>query len=274
MTEQNGISFNPADAAVGGVLNDVDATIVKSEIVSYDFNGKTDDGEPRTCWAITYKQDESESDDDVSVDYITLGKLDQFTASPDGKRAVPVGSKTQLHKNSKAMMYARSLIENGFPANQLGMDVSVIAGLHVHLSAIVIPGFKGKDGVQTKDGKVTLVTKIHDKPAANAGKGKKAAPAAAKTNGTATAAASVPAAAATVDTTTIDPDGKAAEFVFNAIAESGGKIPKSSLPGRAFKAFQDAAERNLVVRAIQTKAWIESVERPWAIDDKGVLSVG
>lgn len=268
-TEQtSAVSFNPDDASAGGFLNDIDATIVKAEVVSYDYNGKTQDGEPVCCLAITYRPFDAESDEDQSIDYIKLGKMTEIVPSKDNKSAVPI-TKTKFHVKSKIMAFWRAAVEAGFPKNKVGTDVSVLDGLHVHLISLVVPGNE-KDGI--KDSKLTVFAKILDKgPSGTAVKGG-AKPGAAKSTkaaaggGTTSPAPAAAAAAAPAAAVDADVETEAITTLLTILEGKGGKVAKSSLPGEVFRRIKDTAIRNAVLKIVNSNEWLGAEDRPWSFE--------
>lgn len=269
MTEEKFLSFNPDDATAGGNLNDIDATIVKAEVVSFDYNGKAE--EPLCCLALTYLPDTAEDKDDVIVDYIKLGKMTELAPSKEGTRAVPI-TKTSFHTKSKIMAFFRAAVTAGVPKNKLSADVSVLTGLRVHLVTMEIPGEgTDKSGNKIKDSKLTFISKLLDTkaPAISGGTAK---PAAAKKGAAAPAATAAPTPA----TTTAAPEGAEDEAVNQTLAilgDKNGKVGKSSLPGEMFRRIKDTTTRNAVIKLVGNNDWLGNGDRPWKFEG-GELSIG
>lgn len=257
-------SFDPDQHSEGGYFDDRDCTIVKAEVVSFDYQGKSD--KPVCALHIRYRPDDAEDDDDERSEYYRIGDLDKFTPSPDKKFYIPVGTTQQMNKKSKGSLYLRALKEKGFELSKLSSGIDALEGLHVHVNIVPLPKIEGSD----KENKILIVTKIHDKPAEGQKKagGKKAD--SKKSDSKETKEVASPAAASNVD----GAEDKATEVIVNLIMEKGGKVNKSNLASAMFSSIKDDSKlRNAAIALIGKTDWLSSSDRPWAYNG-GELSIG
>jgi len=170
MNTQQAGSFDPQDHTAGGFLDDADVSIVKAEVVEFDYAGQQD----AVCAvAVTFRPDTAESDEEERTEYYRIGPLSKFTPSADRTKYVPVGSATHMNRNSKASLFMAALKDKGFAMSKLNTEgLAALAGLHCHVNQVPMPEMKGID---KKDLKILIVTKILDTPvpAAAAGGGTK-----------------------------------------------------------------------------------------------------
>ena len=261
-------SFDPGDHTAGGFLDDVDATIVSAEVVTFDFRGTID---PPVCAAaISFRPDDADEDAEPRTEYYKIGDLAKFTPSPDKKRYVPVGTATAMNNKSKCSLFMQALKAAGFKMSELNgpEGIKALEGLHVHVNIAPLPDFTDKDGKTKKDNKILVVTKILDTPAP----GQKAAKGGAKKTAAApkTNAAAPQAAAPAADA---DVEAAAVETILAVLGEKGGKANKTTLPGECFKRITDTATRNAVIKLVGNPAWLGDGERPWQLTG-GELSLG
>jgi hypothetical protein len=271
---EQGVSFHPDDQTAGGYLNDVRATVVSSRIVEFDFDGKTEDGQPRCCWGVTFRPEGGdEGGDDDRTEYYTVGTLDKFTPSSDGRMAIPVSASSKISKKGKAGLFGASLVQAGV---ELRGDVSVIEGIDVHLNVLPMPKmtFKQKDGSKKEEQRdFTAVTKVYgDGEAAGAAAPAKKATGASKAAPKTKAA---PAAKAAAATATDDEAADAARgVILGLLAEKGGTVSKSVLPNAAFQALVKQPDlRNRVIGIIAKDEWLGSEGQPWTYEG-GELTLG
>jgi hypothetical protein len=268
MNTQAAGSFDPQDHTVGGFLDDADVSITKAEVVEFDYAGQQD----AVCAvAINFRPDTAETDEDERTEYYRIGPLSKFTPSADRNKYVPVGSATHMNRNSKASLFMAALKDKGFPMAKLNTDgLAALVGLHCHVNQVPMPEMKGID---KKDLKILIVTKILDTPApaAGAGGGKKRGPKAAAAPAAAAPATPVstaPAAAAAVE----GAEDEAVSTILTVLSEKGGKANKSLLPGEVFRRVTDTKQRNAIIQLISNAAWIGGADRPWKMNG-GELSI-
>jgi len=276
MSEQQAVgSFLPADFSEGGFFDDVKATIVKAEVVAFDYQGQRAD-DPSCAIAVTYHPDDAADDEDDRTEYYGIGKLSKFTPTSDGKFYVPTGPSSHMNKGSKGALYLRALQEKGFDMNTLSTGINALEGLHVHLNQVPMPEMKPRPGEEKREKKamVLLVSAILE-PLAPAGK--KAAPAAKKKAAAAAPAAGAAAAApvTTVGGEDVDEEtaGTLQGIILNLLeAKKGGPFAKTLVPGVLFKEVTDTGLRNRCMKAMANVAWLSGEDQPWTYDGGNLSS--
>lgn len=163
--QQQGISL--AQAAQGGLIDDIDVTILDARFAQWDYNGNIDHAV--LALGIQYQDGEGKTYDQ----YYSAGELTYFVPSEDGSRAVPVGDKSMLADTCNAWKFIASLIEAGFPVPLLEAgDITCLTNMKVHVKQYAQPvrqglirGGKNADRPQT----VLLVDAILEMPAGAGG---------------------------------------------------------------------------------------------------------
>lgn len=265
---KNVASFNPADHTEGGYLDDKDCTIVKSRVVSFDFNGNTD---PMCCWMVQFHPDGAEDgEDDDRIEYLRIGPLDKFTPNKDETEAVAVNN-ARINKKSKASLFAKSLVEAGFDADKLGSGkVDVIDGLRVHVNVETLPSFKNKDGEEVKGGQLPKITAI-------LGEDGGASQAAPKTSSKASKKSKKTEKAEKAEKVSGGSDDavskKAEGAVLTELAQRGGSASKVGLPNVILVALAQDKDRNAAIALVHSEDWLGDDDRPWSYEG-GELSLG
>jgi hypothetical protein len=262
--QQQGISL--ASASQGGLIDDIDVTVLDAAFVQWDYNGNID--HEVLALGIQYQDGDGKTYDQ----YYSAGELNYLVPSEDGSRAIPVSDKSQLSDSCNAWKFIASLIECGFPIDKLETgDIKAIVGMQCHVKQHAQPkrqglirGGKNPDREPT----VLLVSAILAMPgegqaaapakkaaqapagrptqagqAARPGLGKPAQAAAAKpgtrpqTAAAKTASPSKPNGQAGPSTTVVSDDDKAIaeEIVTEILVESGGSITKKEMATASFR---------------------------------------
>lgn len=265
--EQKFGSWDADDFTEGGFFDDKDATIKEARVVTFDYAGKS---EPVCALAITFRPDDTESDDDDRTEYYKIGELSKFTPSSDGQRYIPNGATQAMNKNAKAALFMRALKDKGFQMSKLAQGISNLEGLHVHVNIVPIPDVKLSDGTTKKDLKVLIVTKIHDTPAANAGGAKSDKPAARKPSAkkAADAPATTTAAPASAGDVNDAAAAKLSELIMGLLMEKGGKMPKTVIPPAVFSGVTDPSLRSECMKLMANQNWLGAgaAERGWELN--------
>jgi len=244
--ERRGASLKPSDAASGIMLDDVDATL---ETLRFTDEPPTGYQAGSLFLVVSFSGKDIE---DASQHY-SAGSLDRFVPSGDGLRAVPAdeddydedGDPTiSLVKSTNAILFLKSIVDNGFKEDDIGDEVDVFEGLDVHLRQVPQPKRSGLDQDDDKPRTILLVTKINatagERKAKGKGKSKKAAPAS--------------------EGVTV----KATELVIAAVASSENGIAKKDVLIEAFKALAKDDDRKEVIDLIKTDEFLES--GPWTYE--------
>lgn len=250
-------SWDDADFTEGGFFDDKDGTIVKAEVVMFDYQGKAD---PITALHVEIRPDDAETDDDNRSEYYKIGTPQQFVPTSDGKNYAPVGTVTAMNKNCKAALFVRALKDKGFPLSKLAAGVNALEGLHCHFNIVPMPDVKTADGTVKKDLKILVVTKIYDTPAAGAAKGASDKPKAKKPSESKAAAPATQTVntAAPANGAAVDPAAAEAltGVILAVLGEKGGKAPKTAIPGAVFAQVTDGALRTKVMSLFANVAWM------------------
>lgn len=121
------ISLNPKDAIKGGIIGDVDATIIE---IKFDTHFTYPNSNTQTCAAVAKLQ--LDGGDIVDPVFWSVGKPEDYTVSDDGMELESVKGNTGASDNSNYIMFATELINAGFPANKLTNRIDVLVGLRAH----------------------------------------------------------------------------------------------------------------------------------------------
>jgi hypothetical protein len=249
-----GVSFNPDDMVAGGLLDDVDVTVLSARAAIYDFNGTVPGGV--TCIALTMATDDGEK----HVEYLSAADTKNFVPSNDGKQLVQTGEKAALNNNTKFAQFLMSLIDAGYPKNLIGDDFSTLDGLKVHIKRAEAPKSWGNlprqarpDGGQQRDPTTLKVTKLIAMPGEKkAGTGAKQAAGktqtqtqAAKPNGGAGAPTSAPPASGTGIS-----DDRIFELIQKALEQNGGQPMDIATLAPAVFAVAETTEKKAAVKRL------------------------
>lgn len=164
--QQQGISL--AAAAQGGLIDDIDVTILDARFAQWNYNGGID--HDILALGVQYQDGEGKTYDQ----YYSAGELIYFVPSEDGSRAIPVADKTMISDSCNAWKFISSLIEAGFPVPLLEAgDITCLTNMQVHVKRYAQPKRQGlirggKD--PAKEDTVLLVDAILQLPPAAGGK--------------------------------------------------------------------------------------------------------
>ena len=260
-------SLNPDQFSEGGgLIDDVDVTLVKARFVAFDYNGKSADGDV-PCLKV-----DIQTEDDEIEQYYSMGKLVDWLPSDDGKQLLSVGSATAIRLTSNGGIFLRTLVDAGFPADKLGEDISVLDGLEAHMMQIPEPtrsGIKKTKEQEEKEKKfgpktILTVTAINKLPWEKA-KTKKKPGKAAKTAKPKTTKKTKKEEA---DTGSGDVESKVAEFILGLLAEEGAAA-KKDLPAKIFADFKEDPDKSAMVKLAFDDEFLEA--GPWAYEDGTLL---
>jgi hypothetical protein len=226
----------------------VDVNFESIAFVMFDYGGKA----PITpCLKAVLRPEGAEPVEQ----YWSVGSPTDWSPSPDGKQIIAMGKATGLNRSSNCGLFLTSLLNCGFPADKLGTDISVVAGLKAHLNRLAVEKKRNVKEDKKKDDTVLVVTKINSLPW-------EAAPAA-----TATGATPGPAAAATPAT-----GGLGDEVTGFLLGHLGaGPVAKQALPALVFKGFEAHPGRNQILQMVYDDAFLGA--GPWKYEN-GTLSLG
>lgn len=158
--QQTGVSL--AQFSQGGLIDDIDITIVDAAFAEWDYNGSI--ASPVLALAVQFEDGDGKTYDQ----YYSAGDLQYFVPSDDGTMAVPVGDKQLLNDNTNAAKFFASLLECGFPEDKLGGgNVKCMVGTKGHVNRVAQPKRQGliRGGKNAeKEATVLLMSTITELP--------------------------------------------------------------------------------------------------------------
>ncbi len=139
------MSFKPSEAVEGGgLLNDVVVTISNARTLMFDYGGKSPVAAPAIALDMTIEGEEP------VAQYFSMGSPDNWQATEDGKGFQAVGTAVAPTKTAKGMLFLASLVDNGFPEDDLDSDnISCLNGTVAHVIQAPAPTYAG---LQQKEG--------------------------------------------------------------------------------------------------------------------------
>jgi hypothetical protein len=221
MSEQESyVSLRPSDAvAGGGPVQEGIYEITDAKFTTNDYNGTVQT--PVPALAIEYKNVEGV----LYVQYYSAGDARNFAPSTDGKRLRRVGSAAALNNATNCYQFLASVVNAGYPEDQLSDDISFLIGMHVEVMHEPTAERTIRGTVKQK-GIIPVIKRFLEDPAKKT-PGKKAA---AKGNG---AAATTTAAG---DDSALQQ--KAIQALIGALREAPNQsLDKKSLPQKTFGKF-------------------------------------
>lgn len=255
------VSLNPATFVQGGLLDDVDVEFVEAMWTGYNY-GK-EGGEDFLVLGVKMRAADGKDSDQ----YFSAGNKEHFQPSEDGQWLIPVGDKAAMTNSTNAAVFIASLVACGFPSDRLdSMGINAaLAGTKVHVNRETVerkgliknrPGRQGEDGKERPQERM-IVTKLIALP------GQTAAPAS-KPNGKATQTAAAPAAAP-AQTQAAAPAGEELREIcqstlLDILIANGGSVPKSKLPGLAFKALSNHPLKKEAVPALYSDTFLSTAD--------------
>ena len=269
MTEkQVGVSINPDDFSKGGILNDVDALLKVFRFVSGDQAveananmGNYPNVEETLFLQVLIVEDES---GEQTYEHWSSGKLEYFEPSDDGTRAVAVGSAQKLSDSCNAFALISSIVNAGYPKDQLSDSVGIFDGLKTHMIRVEQKkraGLSGGEGERART--VLTVESIFEPYPWEGGKGKRSK----------TKAAVLP----------LSKDGGseidvlaniASETVLEILIDAdGGPIKKTSLYQRMIKKLAKNKQKRDIIKIAADDEWLAESEL-WQFDGKELEVAG
>jgi hypothetical protein len=269
--DRQGASFNPDDAS--GLL---DNARVKIGAVKVDIFTSTKGKNAGTKYVnvdVTYTGGAQEI-----TEHYMLGGADQWAPNASKTGAIPVTEGGRVWNKSDVYKLVKSFIDAGFPKNRVSNDLSVFAGLDVHVNRVTQEGATYLDSEGKERQRTTLlVSKIYTSPAdmASGAYSKAAGKVGRPAKGAATPAATANVASSEGDDAN---DAYATELLVEILTESGGELPKERLPQPAFIKItraKKAAIRQAVQDRLQNDAFLNSLAEQGLIGYDGkIVSLG
>lgn len=139
-----GVSLNPDDYTEGGGLiaadGDVDAVMLNPRFEMYDYDGQFKDAAP--CLSIEFEYEGQDGNKQTATERMSCGSAKRFLPSKDGKTLEAVDNARSISSSCKAAMFLSSLVEAGFPADDLN-DITSLDGVVVNVVRKAMPKLTG-----------------------------------------------------------------------------------------------------------------------------------
>lgn len=251
--------LRPSNQTEGtGLLNDVDVTWVGLAFKEWDYNGSVPEAVP--ALEITMEVD---GDDSTQVQYFSAGKLKDWVPSADGTTLEAVGSATGINKTTNLAILMNSLVEAGYPEEEIDDDCTAFIGLKCHMVRVPAPKRSGLPETPRADGKVFEKTNLIVSDIISMPGEAKAAKGGAK--GKATKATTKGKAAAGGEE---DSKDKATQVVLDILSDNPKGLDKKKLGQMVFVALKSDPARNSVLQLVFSDEFLN--DGPWTFDGKTV----
>ena len=251
--EENAVSFNPEDFALGGALPVGIYTVTEARCTSHDYNGQ---GPETPAIRLTLEDEDGQESEN---NYLSVGSLERIVPlDTEHGFTGPGGKPAAMTKNSKGGRFMASLIDAGFPVGRITSDIRFLEGLKAEFEALTyqLGGKSRSGGDMPKETETFIVKEIIDLP----GEGKasrRSAPA--KSTGKRRRKAEDNGAAITP---------KAAEKILDAIIEDAGK---KGITLKKLVDQLDGSDADAIAAMVADEDWFMDVDnRPWGMDGSKV----
>lgn len=253
----NAMSLNPETFLEGGgLVDDVDVIIKDSKFTMWDYNGKIANPAPALCLTMEVEEEEVQQ-------YYSMGSSKDWLPSEDGTQLFSVGTATAIRKTSNGGIFLTSLIDAGFPVEDLGDDISVLNGLQAHMIRVPAPKRSGlKQGEKKYEQTILVVSEIISMP----GEKKKPAGAPKSKSKTASRPKSKPKAAPKDEGDV----GDKANMAILTILEEEGTVTKKDLPGKLFQTLKSDPDRNAIIKLAFDDEFLGN--GPWTFEDGTLIA--
>lgn len=261
-------SLSPEDFVEGGgLIDDVDVVLKSCVFDMFDYNGKVVPGVPSLKVVLEME------DGEEATQYYSMGNSSDWIPSEDGSQLLAVGKATNIRMSSNGGIFLKSLIDAGFPAEDLGDDITVLDGLQAHVIRVPAPkrpGIKRESEKKFED-TILIIGDIIALP------GEKKKPAGAPKGAAKTktkSKAKTKAKAAPKEEPAAEVEGDVADKATAAILdllESEGTVSKKDLPAKIFQTMKADPDRNAIIKIVFDDDFLS--DGPWDFED-GVLIGG
>ena len=245
----------------GGLIDDANVEFKECRFEMFDYNGTVIPGVPSL--RITMETEEGE---EVSQNY-SMGNASEWKPSDDGKELLAIGKSTAIRTTSNGGIFLQNLVDAGYPAENLGVDISVLDGLKAHVIQIPAPKRSGLKRTTEKkyEDTILVVDEILEMPGEKKSKSKTKSKAKGKST-KAKGKASKP---------TDDVSAQTEEAVMEVLLNSGGSIPRKKLPGEVFQVAKALPDRNEIVKMSFDEEFLSVEGHAWVYDpDTETLTMG
>lgn len=258
--------FNPNDHTSGQFIDDIDVEFTNCQCVMTDYDGHTDEEVPVFQSDLIFLDD---PDREPASQSWSAGGNKNWVASEDGTRLEPADGSTKksLTKRCKLSIFLQSLVDAGFPVEELEKDdITVLNGLRAHVVQQEMPKMNFNRGRGRGDDEekappsVIVVESIISLP----GEGKSSKKG--TKSGKAAAATKTRKAAPKEDDFDVEAETEAAIVALLEAAEDG-VVKFSKLPKELMKSVPGPNKTAIAEQAMD-KEWIEDKARPFGYDAK------
>ena len=258
-----GISLKPSEATEGGgLLDDVQATIKSAKFEQWDYNGKVDYTIPALRLELVV-----DGEDEPHEQYYSMGSQKQFSASKDGKTLQAIGTAQTLNAGSNGMIFLGSLVNAGFPEDQMEDDITVLNGTVAHFIRQPAPkrGSINNKKEGDRESTILVVDAIISLPGEKPKKGAGGKSPAAKTGKGAAKKTADDEGATEQD---------AVDAIMEILAEKPDGVMKQALPALIFAKVKDKANKNDIIQLAFKGEFLGGDDRPWTYGDDGKITLG
>lgn len=225
----------------GGLLNDLNLTWKDPKFVLWDYNGTVPTKNP-ALRVILVDEDGVETEQ-----YWSAGDAKNWVPSSDAKRLVATGTAETVVRSTNMGILIDSLVNSGYPEDQISDDVSVFAGMVAHMIQVPAPKRAGLAATPTarSDGRVfektiLVVDNVVTMPGEKKGttKRKAAGPTPAKTDASDDGALNAKTAA------------MLKKLLEDNLGEHSDGLMKVEIPKLAFAEMRGDADRDSMVKLV------------------------
>ncbi len=254
-------SLKPSDHTEGGgLLEDVNGVIKEAMFAMNTYNGKVSPGAPSILLEI-------DVEGDVFSQYWSVGSHEAWMPTDDGTGLKAIGKETALRTNSNAGILLKSLVDSGFPEDDLGDGIAALVGLQAHFIRVPAPkrpGLKQSDKNKDREPTLLVVSEVLSLP------GEKKKPKGAPKTKTVAKPKAKPKEKEKVEDTG-DVNEKATEIIMGILAEDG-PLKVGQVPAKILAAVKGTdVKGNDIIKAAFAKGFFDA--GPWEYEGD-TLSIG
>lgn len=254
-------SMLPDEMVSGGLADDFDGIIREARVAKFDYDGSID--EPVLAFRAKIERLDPglEPEEKFITQYWSMGSLDHFKPSMDGKEtadegiyALRVGTRTALNNNTNYAQLLRSIIDAQFPRDKFSPAVTFLEGVKGHFNRLP-PDKKGGQFKNQTEEQAKKASK-RDILCLTRFDGFETGAVASKPNGQAGTPTSAPAAGGAASSN--DLDAQLHEIVV-AITKGKPAMRKTALSGEVLKKMKGNPAANKAVKRVVEKDFLESL---------------
>lgn len=255
------ISLRPSDASVGNqLLNDADVEISNCRFEMWNYDGKSLSSFPGILCDLT---DLSSGDVHHNV-FWSIGKPEDWAPSDNGEEIIPLGARSTPSASCNAMQFLASLVNNGFPEEDLeDGNITILNGLGFHAMRVEadVTRITNRDPNKRVPTYIiaTQILYLPGKADAWAKKNKKSSPSSSEKQSGKRGSSKQE----DVENESSDPSDDeidAAMLLGTILKDHDGKIAKSDIPALVFKSAPKGSDKNKIVKLLKSDDFIEKFE--------------